>query len=80
MNCKFANLKLALKKYINVPKWGEEDTLVEEEAEEEEKGRRDIPYVHKNKIYFEKRPQTGKGVVSKVLTHLLQNVGDTIVI
>ena len=57
MNCKFANLKLALKKYINVPKWEEEDTLVEEE---EEKGRRGIPYVHKKKIYFEKRPQTGK--------------------
>ena len=35
MNCKFANLKLALKKYINVPKWEEEDTLVEEEKGEE---------------------------------------------
>ena len=77
MNCKFANLKLALKKYINVPKWEQEDTLVEEE---EEKGRRGIPYVHKKKINFEKRPQTGKWVVSKVLTHLLQNVGDIIVI
>ena len=31
MNCKFENLKLALKIYINVPKWEEEDTLVEEE-------------------------------------------------
>ena len=66
MNCKFANLKLALKKYINVPKWEEEDTLVEEEEEEEqEKGRRGIPYVHKNKIYFEKRPQTGKELFQK---------------
>ena len=36
MNCKFANLKLALKKYINVPKWEEEDTLVEEEEKGEE--------------------------------------------
>ena len=67
MNCKSANLKLALKKYINVPKWEEEDTLVEEEEEEEEqeKGRRGIPYVHKNKIYFEKRPQTGKELFQK---------------
>ena len=37
MNCKFENLKLALKIYINVPKWEEEDTLVEEE---EKKGER----------------------------------------
>ena len=39
---------------------------------------RGIPYVYKNKIYFGKRPQTRKGVVSKVLGHLLQNVGDII--
>ena len=36
------------------------------------------PYIYKNKIYFGKRPQTGKGVVSKALAHLLQNVGDII--
>ena len=39
---------------------------------------RGIPYVYKNKIYFGKRPQTGKGFVSKVLAHLLQNVGNII--
>ena len=33
MNCEFANLKLALKKYINVPKWEEESAFVEEEEE-----------------------------------------------
>ena len=36
MNCKFANLKLALTKYIHAPKWEEKNALVEEE--EEEKG------------------------------------------
>ena len=35
MNCKFANLKLALKKYIHLPKWEEENALVEEEKGEE---------------------------------------------
>ena len=39
---------------------------------------RGLPYVYRNKSYFGKRPQTGKGVVSKVLAHLLQNVGDII--
>ena len=37
MNCKFSNLKLALKIYINVLKWEEEeDTLVEEEEKKGE--------------------------------------------
>ena len=36
MNCKSANLKRALKKYINVPKWEKEDTSVEEEEEKRE--------------------------------------------
>ena len=31
MNRKYANLKFALKKYIHVPKWEEENALVEEE-------------------------------------------------
>ena len=35
MNWKFANLKLALKKYIHLPKWEEENALVEEEKGEE---------------------------------------------
>ena len=35
MNCKFANLKLTLKKYIHLPKWEEENALVEEEKGEE---------------------------------------------
>ena len=39
---------------------------------------RGIPYVYKNKIDFGKRPQTGKGVASKVLAHLLKNLGDII--
>ena len=43
-----------------------------------EKGGRGLPYIYRKKIYFGKRQQTGKGVVSKVLTHLLQNVGDII--
>ena len=37
-----------------------------------------LPYVYENRIYFGNRRQTGKGVVSKVLAHLLQNVGDII--
>ena len=39
---------------------------------------RGLPYVCRNKVYFGKWPRTGKGVVSKVLAHLLQNVGDII--
>ena len=37
-----------------------------------------LPYVYENRIYFGKRPQTAKGVVSKVLAHLLPSVGDII--
>ena len=73
MNCKFANLKLALRKYINVPKWEDEDTLVEEE-----KGEEACHTFIKIKFYFGKRPQPGKGIVSNILAHLLQNVGDKI--
>ena len=32
-----------------------------------------LPYVYKNRIYFGKKPQTGKGVVSKILANLLKN-------
>ena len=39
---------------------------------------RGFTYVFRNKIYFGKRPQTSKGVISKVFAHLLQNVGDII--
>ena len=39
---------------------------------------RGLPYVYKDKIYFGKRSQMGKGIVSKVLAHLLQSVGDVI--
>ena len=39
---------------------------------------RGTPYVSKNIIYFGKSAQTGKRVVSKVLVHLLQNMGDII--
>ena len=37
-----------------------------------------LPYVYKNRIYFGKKPQTGKGVVSKILANLLKNAGDII--
>ena len=36
---------------------------------------RGIPYIHKNRIYFGKKPQTGTRVVSKVIARLLENVG-----
>ena len=38
---------------------------------------RGIPYIYKNGIYFGKKPQTGTGVVSKVIARLLENVGST---
>ena len=38
---------------------------------------RGIPYIYKNRIYFGKKPQTGTGVVSKVIARLLENVGST---
>ena len=37
---------------------------------------RGLPYINKIRIFFGKRTQMGKGVVSKVLAHLLQNLGD----
>ena len=39
---------------------------------------RGIPYICKNRIYFGKKPQTGTGVVSKVIACLLENVGSAI--
>ena len=36
MNCKFADQKLALKKYINVSKWKEEEKALVEEKEKGE--------------------------------------------
>ena len=39
---------------------------------------RGIPYIYKNRIYFGKKPQTGTGVVSKVIARLLENVGSAI--
>ena len=39
---------------------------------------RGIPYIYKNKLYLGKKPQTGSGVVSKVLASLLQNIGNVI--
>ena len=39
---------------------------------------RGIPYIYKNKIYFGRKPQTGTGVVSKVIARLLENVGNVI--
>ena len=37
---------------------------------------RGLPYIYNNRIYLGKRPQTGTGAVSRILAHLLQNVGD----
>ena len=37
-----------------------------------------LPYIYKNKVYLGKRPQTGTGVVSRVIARLLENVGDVI--
>ena len=39
---------------------------------------RGIPYIYKNRVYLGKRSQTGTGVVSKIITRLLENVGDVI--
>ena len=37
-----------------------------------------LPYIFKNKVYLGKIPQTGTGVVSRVIPRLLANVGDVI--
>ena len=37
---------------------------------------RGIPYIYKNRVYLGKRSQTGTGAVSKIITRLLENVGD----
>ena len=39
---------------------------------------RGLPYIYNNRISLGKRPQTGTGAVSRILAHLLQNVGDII--
>ena len=36
-----------------------------------------LPYVYKRRVFFGK-PQTGKGVVLKILANLLKNVGNII--
>ena len=37
-----------------------------------------LPYIYKNKVYLGIRPQTGTGVVSRVIALLLENFGDVI--
>ena len=37
-----------------------------------------IPYNYKNRVYLGKRPQTGTGVVSKIIARLFENVGNII--
>ena len=39
---------------------------------------RGIAYIYNNRVYLGKKPQKGAGIVSKVLAHLLQNVGNVI--
>ena len=39
---------------------------------------RGIPYIYNNKICLGKRPQTGTGTISWVITSLLANVRDVI--
>ena len=39
---------------------------------------RGLPYIYKNRVYLEKRPQAGTGTLSRVLAHLLENVGKVI--
>ena len=37
-----------------------------------------VLYIFKNKVYLGKIPQTGTGAVSRVIAHLIENVGDVI--
>ena len=39
---------------------------------------REIPYIYKNGVYLSYKPQTGTGAVSKIIAHLLENVGNII--
>ena len=39
---------------------------------------RGIPYIYKNRVYLEKRPQTGASGIPKVIARLLENIGDVI--
>ena len=54
-------------------KWEEEEGLAVEEGEQE--GEDCHTFI---KIVYFGKPQTGKGVVSKMLAHLLKNAGDII--
>ena len=38
------------------------------------KRRKGLPYILKNEVYLEKRPETGTGVVSWVIALLLEDV------
>ena len=42
------------------------------------KRERGIPYLYKNRVYFEKKIQKESGAISKVIAHLLENIGDVI--
>ena len=44
---------------------------------EEKKGKRNS-IIYKNRIYFEKKPQTGTGVVAEFIASFLESVGDDI--
>ena len=37
-----------------------------------------VPYIFKNKVYLVKITQIGTAAVSRVIAHLLENVGDVI--
>ena len=56
-------LKQIKLKKSNVYKWGEKGNI----KKRNQKSGRGIPYIYKNRIYFGKKPQTGSGVVSKVM-------------
>ena len=49
-----------------------------QKKEKRAKRGRGIPYIYNNRIYLGKRPQNSTGVVSRVIAHLLENVGDVI--
>ena len=68
-------LKQIKLKKSNVYKWGEKGNIKKKKPKK--KGKRNS-IIYKNRIYFEKKPQTGTGVVAEFIASFLESVGDDI--
>ena len=60
---------------LNAIKWDEKDIIRKKEEEKEDE---EFRIFIKTEFYLGKKPQTGSDAISRVVAHLLENVGDVI--